>query len=119
VIFESGGRDTLLDTCKRLEVRLPFAGDAARFLDGGFRLLVMSSSMFQMWNTAKAAVVKLSTERDVSNQVDRVVVVSADIGCRLIRVYNGQEKARRNVICEREPVMMLAALVIMGTVFFP
>jgi hypothetical protein len=75
--------------------------------------------MFQMWNTAKAAVVKLSTERDVSNQVDRVVVVSADIGCRLIRVYNGQEKARRNVICEREPVMMLAALVIMGTVFFP
>ena len=55
----------------------------------------------------------------MSNQVDRVVVVSADIGCRLIRGCNRQQKARRNVICEREPVMMLAALVIMGTVFFP
>ena len=55
----------------------------------------------------------------MSNQVDRVVVVSANIGCRLIRVCNRQEKARRNVICEREPVTVLAALVIMGTVFFP
>lgn len=55
----------------------------------------------------------------MSNQVDRVVVVSANIGCRLIRVCNRQEKASRNVICKREPVTMLAALVIMGTVFFP